>query len=134
MLSAALLAGLGTLEGCTDSDFDLSQVDMTVGLGNGELSLPVGSTDTILLSDVLKLNDSETVVEQENGDYYFQKGGDAVSPAHPFINQVTVMQSSANSADLNISLAGYLGQTAGRSAVQRLPINLKEEMIVQQFA
>ena len=28
MLSAALVAGLGTLAGCTDSDFDLSQVDI----------------------------------------------------------------------------------------------------------
>ncbi len=134
MLSAAVVLGMGTLVACTDSDYDLSEVDMTIGLGNGELLIPTSSTDTILLKDVLKLNDSETVVEQENGDYYFQKDGDAVSPAHPFINQVTVMQSSANSADLNISLAGYLGQTAGRSAVQRLPITLKEEMIVQQFA
>ena len=64
MLSAAVVLGMGTLVACTDSDYDLSEVDMTIGLGNGELLIPTSSTDTILLKDVLKLNDSETVVEQ----------------------------------------------------------------------
>ena len=131
MLSAALVAGLGTLAGCTDSDFDLSQVDMTVGLGNGELSLPVSSTDTILLSDVLKLNDSETVVEQENGDYYFQQAGDAVNPTGVSIQPVTVMKSISTSTDLKISLADYLPSAA---ATTRAAVNLKQEAKVQNFS
>lgn len=129
MLSAAFVAGLGTLAGCTDSDFDLSQVDMTVGLGNGELSLPVSSTDTILLSDVLKLNDSKTVVEQENGDYYFQQEGDVVNPTSVSIQPVTVMKSVSSSADLNISLADYLTSVNTRAA-----INLQQEAKVQTFS
>lgn len=129
MLSAAFVAGLGTLAGCTDSDFDLSQVDMTVGLGNGELSLPVSSTDTILLSDVLKLNDSKTVVEQENGDYYFQQEGEVVNPTSVSIQPVTVMKSVSSSADLNISLADYLTSVNTRAA-----INLQQEAKVQTFS
>ena len=129
MLSAAFVAGLGTLAGCTDSDFDLSQVDMTVGLGNGELSLPVSSTDTILLSDVLKLNDSKTVVEQENGDYYFQQERDVVNPTSVSIQPVTVMKSVSSAADLNSSLADYLPSVNTRAA-----INLQQEANVQTFS
>lgn len=41
--------------GCTDSDFDLSSIDSTIGLGGDGLQLPACSTEDMLLDDVLDL-------------------------------------------------------------------------------
>ena len=40
LVAAVSCVAMGTVS-CTDSDYDLSNVDMTVGLGGGELKLPV---------------------------------------------------------------------------------------------
>lgn len=47
------IVALGT--GCTDSDYDLSSVDSTIGVGGEGLELPTSSTENIILDDVLKL-------------------------------------------------------------------------------
>lgn len=62
---------LGAFTGCVDNDYDLDGVDMTIGIGNGELLLPACSTDFIRLSEILELNNSKTLIEKENGDYYY---------------------------------------------------------------
>ena len=79
------MAGAIVFAGCTDNDFDFNGIDMTVGLGGDGLSLPVSSTDTIKLADVLELDGTECVVVKPNGDYVFEQTGDAVEPARPEI-------------------------------------------------
>lgn len=68
------IVALGT--GCTDSDYDLSSVDSTIGVGGEGLELPTSSTENIILDDVLKLNNSDFVKIAANGDYMFNKDGD----------------------------------------------------------
>ena len=63
------IVALGT--GCTDSDYDLSSVDSTIGVGGEGLELPTSSTENIILDDVLKLNNSDFVKIAANGDYMF---------------------------------------------------------------
>ena len=86
------ILSMGTFTGCIDNDYDLDGVDMTIGIGNGEFLLPSCSTDIIRLSEVLELNESETVVEQSNGDYYYLQDGNNVSPTHTKVDKITVVK------------------------------------------
>lgn len=80
-----------SLSCCTNSDFDLSNIDSTIGIGGESLSLPSNnSTEKIKLDNVLKLDNSDCVKILENGDYAFVKSDDNVSPAHPFVDKVKV--------------------------------------------
>ena len=79
-------------------------IDMTVGLGGDGLSLPVSSTDTIKLADVLELDGTECVVVKPNGDYVFEQTGDDVEPARPEIGVVTVSQNSVESVGIPVTI------------------------------
>lgn len=121
---------LGTtllLLGCTDNDYDFDQVDLTVGIGGNELLLPSNSTDTIKLSDILDLNNSETVIIKPNGEYVFEQNGANVEPARPLIDKILVAKQTITSSDLNIDLAGLFpnmakAQTTATSV--QFPINI----------
>lgn len=99
-----MLAGAIAFSGCTDSDYDFSGIDMTFGLGGDGLTLPVSSTDTIKLADVLDLDGSECVVVKPNGDYVFEQVGDDVAPAHPQIDMITISQSSLESTGIPVTI------------------------------
>lgn len=82
--------------GCTDSDFDLSSIDSTIGLGGDGLQLPACSTEDMLLDDVLDLNNSDFISIADNGDYIFTKDGEDMTPAHPNIDKVEVTEARIN--------------------------------------
>ena len=82
--------------GCTDSDFDLSSIDSTIGLGGDGLQLPACSTEDMLLDDVLDLNNSDFISIADNGDYIFTKDGGDMTPAHPNIDKVEVTKARIN--------------------------------------
>lgn len=88
------IVALGT--GCTDSDYDLSSVDSTIGVGGEGLELPTSSTENIILDDVLKLNNSDFVKIAANGDYMFNKDGDEATASHPYINKIWVEKANVN--------------------------------------
>lgn len=89
-LPCVAMAGMFALSGCTDSDYDFNEIDATMGFGSDGLTLPVNSTDTIKLADVLELDGSDCVVEKSNGDYVFEQTGEKVDPVHPEIDKITV--------------------------------------------
>lgn len=93
MLAAGFLA-VGS--GCTDSDFDLSNIDQTIGIGGDGLQLPTNSTENIVLDDLLDLNNSDFISIAENGDYMFTKQSDDVKPSHPSIDEVLVKEAKVN--------------------------------------
>ena len=131
MLPALLLLGGSVVVSCTDNNYDLSDIDMTVGIGNGELSIPTSSTTTIKLSEVLELEENGDVKEDADGTYRFFKKGDAVSPTTSVINTVTVKKASAESFDfvLDLSQKAY---GAARSA-NRAALHFSGEMTVGSF-
>lgn len=92
-LPCVAMAGMFALSGCTDSDYDFNEIDATMGFGSDGLTLPVNSTDTIKLADVLELDGSDCVVEKSNGDYVFEQKGEKVDPVHPEIDKITVSKS-----------------------------------------
>ena len=136
LVAAVSCVAMGTVS-CTDSDYDLSNVDMTVGLGGGELKLPVSSSDVIPLKEVLKFSDSEVVDTIEGGDYMFAKNGDAVSPAHPEIDRITVMK--LNSQGFDFDLGSILQKAiseqlpSSTKGMKRIPVNITESKIVNTF-
>ena len=136
LVAAVSCVAMGTVS-CTDSDYDLSNVDMTVGLGGGELKLPVSSSDVIPLKEVLKFSDSEVVDTIEGGDYMFAKNGDAVSPAHPEIDRITVMKLNSQGFDFDLgsilqkAVSGLLPSST--KGMKRIPVNITESKIVNTF-
>lgn len=136
LVAAVSCVAMGTVS-CTDSDYDLSNVDMTVGLGGGELKLPVSSSDVIPLKEVLKFSDSEVVDTIEGGDYMFAKNGDAVSPAHPKIDRITVMKLNSQGLDFDLSsklrdaISGLLPSST--KGMKRIRVNITESKIVNTF-
>ena len=124
------IVALGT--GCTDSDYDLSSVDSTIGVGGEGLELPTSSTENIILDDVLKLNNSDFVKIAANGDYMFNKDGDEATPSHPYINKIRVEKANVNNNfRLHITLPSECRSTQeeaeqprhGRGQAGRVPLH-----------
>ena len=115
MSSALILIGGVFVTGCTDNNYDLDDIDMTVGFGNGELNIPTSSTTTIKLSEVLDLEENGDVKEDIDGTYRFYKKGDAVSPTKTRISTVTVKKASAESFDVVLDLSNFAALSGKRS-------------------
>ncbi|MGN0221411.1 MAG: hypothetical protein ACI4BA_04735 [Prevotella sp.] len=136
LFAAFSCAAIGTVS-CTDSDYDLSDVDMTVGIGGGEIRLPISSSDVIPLKEVLKFDDSEVVDTIEGGDYMFTKDGDAVNPAHPKIDKINIIQKTSEGFDFDLgnTLHDAISKPQPNSAngMKRIAVNISESKIVNTF-
>ena len=132
MFSALLLLGGAVVTGCTDNNYDFDDIDLTVGIGGGELSIPTSSTTTIKLSEVLDLEENGDVKEDVDGTYRFFKKGDAVKPTTTSINSVTVKKDSAESFDFVLDLSQYAAPSPKRAA-SRAAVNFSDEMNVGSF-
>lgn len=128
------ILSIGSFTGCIDNDYDLDGVDMTIGIGNGEFLLPSCSTDSIRLSEVLELNESETVVEKDNGDYYYLQDGNNVSPTHTKVEKITVVKHRGESQDFSFSVANYLHQSGKRTKTTNIPVDFNQKQVVYSFA
>lgn len=128
------ILSIGSFTGCIDNDYDLDGVDMTIGIGNGEFLLPSCSTDSIRLSEVLELNESETVVEKNNGDYYYLQDGNNVSPTHTKVDKITVVKHRGESQDFSFSVANYLHQSGKRIRATNIPVDFNQKQVVYSFA
>lgn len=128
------ILSIGSFTGCIDNDYDLDGVDMTIGIGNGEFLLPSCSTDIIRLSEVLELNESETVVEKDNGDYYYLQDGNNVSPTHTKVDKITVVKHRGESQDFSFSVANYLHQSGKRTKATNIPVDFNQKQVVYSFA
>lgn len=120
LLSVGFLV-VGT--GCTDKDFDLSNIDATIGIGGDGLELPVNSTENIVLEDILDLGNSDFVSIADNGDYIFSKDGGDCIPAHPFVERVNIEKADINNSfKLHIDIPSS-ALAARKRAPRRVKIN-----------
>lgn len=122
---AILAVGAFTLGSCADNDYDFDQIDYTVGLGNGELSIPVSSTDTIKLEDVLDLDNSDCVVVRENGDYVFEQVGDDIAPVKVNIAKIVVEQKNSMSYPFDLDLSSLSAAKPGN--VKRISVDVPSQ-------
>lgn len=102
-----LLAGCLCFEGCTNKDYDMNNVDLTMGFGADSLTLPSMSTAEILLEDVLNLKENSSVTTDEAGNYVFHIEGGQAAPSHPTIDPVKLTASTYD-ADISINTAEIL--------------------------
>jgi len=75
LLRLGLLCGAAIVlnTGCTDSSYDLGNVDLTMGLGSEGLALKLGETECIMLDDILEIDG--TLVKKDGTLYYLVKDG-----------------------------------------------------------
>ena len=79
------------LTGCIDTDYDLGDIDMTVGVGGENINLPSdNTTQGICLDDVLDLGENNFLKVAEDGNYYIDVMDDNEFVAHMWVNQFTV--------------------------------------------
>ena len=72
--AAALLCFAAT--SCVEDTLDLSKdIDATIAIGNN-ISLPLGGTEKIMLTEMIKTEDSDVLTTDDNGNYVITKGGD----------------------------------------------------------
>lgn len=97
------LLALGSLTlqtSCSDKDFDMSNIDTTIGIGSDDgVTLPTCDTEEIQLDNILDLDNSDIIKINENGDYVISKEGEA-DASHPSVETVNINESFSNTFDL----------------------------------
>lgn len=117
LLSTMLLTGALVLTGCSDNDYDLDQIDATVGIGGDGLEIPASTTEEIKLKDVLDLEENGSVVEDETThDYVFRQNGDPISPVKVSIQKIRVAQESGASIPFSFSISNNAMQKGAKRA------------------
>lgn len=106
VFASVAVATVFALAGCTDNDYDFNEVDSTIGVGSESgLTLPASSTDTILLADVLDIDDADCIViDEDTKDYIFRQEGGDVTPANPKIDVMHLVENGHESKTISVDV------------------------------
>lgn len=129
--SALLVAGFLTLTGCTNNDYDLNNVDATMGFGSESLVIPNSSTKDIPLKDVLDLKEGGCVVTDAAGNYLFQLAGGDVEAAKPNISPIILDVTNVFDGDISLSSTASTGAKARRAPGSSLHIASPKVMMFE---
>ena len=129
--SALLVAGFLNLTGCTNNDYDLNNVDATMGFGSESLVIPNSSTKDIQLKDVLDLKEDGCVVTDAAGNYLFQLAGGDVEAAYPNISPIILDVTNVFDGDISLSNAASTGAKARRAPGSSLHIASPKVMMFE---
>lgn len=129
--SALLVAGFLTLTGCTNNDYDLNNVDATMGFGSESLVIPNSSTKDIPLKDVLDLKEGGCVVTDAAGNYLFQLAGGDVAAAKPNISPIILDVANVFDGDISLSSTASTGTKARRAPGSSLHITSPKIMMFE---
>lgn len=129
--SALLVAGFLTLTGCTNNDYDLNNVDATMGFGSESLVIPNSSTKDIPLKDVLDLKEGGCVVTDAAGNYLFQLAGGDVEAAKPNISPIILDVTKVFDGIISLSSTASSGAKARRAPSSSLHITSPKVMMFE---
>lgn len=129
--SALLVAGFLTLTGCTNNDYDLNNVDATMGFGSESLVIPNSSTKDIPLKDVLDLKEGGCVVTDPAGNYLFQLAGGDVEAAKPNISPIILDVTNVFDGIISLSSTASTGAKAKRAPGSSLHIASPKVMMFE---
>ena len=129
--SALLVAGFLTLTGCTNNDYDLNNVDATMGFGSESLVIPNSSTKDIQLKDVLDLKEGGCVVTDAAGNYLFQLAGGDVEAAYPNISPIILDVTNVFDGIISLSSTASSGAKARRAPGSSLHIASPKVMMFE---
>ena len=110
-----------------DDRCDLSKdIDLTISVGK-DLAFPIGSTEKILLSDLIKTSDGDVLkVDEESGDYSIVKEG-SFSPVEISVGELRFKVDAASQKKR------YVFELIDLSKVANLPSWIVEEMKKQKY-
>ncbi len=106
------------LSSCTEKDFELSNIDMTVGLG-GERDFTVygnNSTEDIQMEQLLNIQESEFVEIDQNGNYVLIATDGEVKSSFSVIKPLVLASNNTASEDIQIDVKGALPASVSKRA------------------
>lgn len=110
------ISSLVLFTNCINKDYDFDQIDWTLGFGSDKLLLPANnSTSEIILDDMLKIEDSDIVSIQENGDYLLSKDAEDVNPTTVTIDPITTASTKVQEDNYTIQLPEVVRPYAGQT-------------------
>ena len=131
MPSALLMAGVLTMTGCTNNDFDLNDIDLTMGFGGESIEIPSSSTADIPLKDVLDISaDGSVKIDNNTGDYVFQLAGGDVEAAKPHISPIVLNVREVFEGDIALT-ASTVNAKSKRAASYSININSPKEKMFE---
>lgn len=114
MIVVGLSLTLPMLNSCVDDEYDLSKdIDMTVTVGGGELTLPASNTAPVFLSTIFDLEPGSSIITVDNdGDYGLVAGDYAL-----------VQNGDTRHADIKIDPVVFHNNKDGHTTIE-LPVQL----------
>ncbi|MCR5819513.1 MAG: hypothetical protein K6F94_00980 [Bacteroidaceae bacterium] len=127
---SAMLIGAAALTACTDSKYDLSDIDTTMHFGSGTLTLPASSTDSIYLGNLFDLavdGPIKLVADPTSGIpgdsiYYLDVEGSA-DPTNINIDDITITKPQHAPINATIDLIDSENGVKGQSRHKRVRDN-----------
>ena len=105
---ALLLTASLMVISCTNNDYDLSNVDTTIGLGADTLTIfGNNSTENIKLDEVFKLGNSNFVKIAANGDYMLSISDGNESTSNVTVDRFTVNVNTTKNSDIVLDLQNF---------------------------
>lgn len=141
--TALLLAANCCMTSCLDKSFDLDEdIDMTMGLGSEGLSVKLGTTEKILLGDILEV-DKSVKLDNANMYYLIEEGSTAVdfkvnpvttnidnaalSTTYRVVNFADVLADMGVPSGLSVSVpAGYSITNHGEGETDKFAFTVKD--------
>lgn len=109
---------------CVNQDYDLSKdIDLNIHVGGNALALPVGNTDSIKLSKIIKVDESDVLHLNAGGEYSLLKE-DVVSPVNvsvPTTTPISIKSITWQSTNL-YTIAGMPTRVLPRSETMNLVV------------
>lgn len=128
--SFACFSLLWLLSSCgVDNSYDVSKdFDMTVGIGKG-VSLPIGSTEKIMLSEFIDPESTEALQLDEAGNYSITASG-SFQPESFVVNELDVnVETSCTSAHYDFAL----NNISQNENIDDLPAEMQEQIRNQKY-
>ena len=123
----AVVSLLFSMSSCVKDQCDLSkEIDVTISFGKG-LSVPVGSTEKVMLSDIIDVESTDILeVDAQTGDYSISVSGDFDSKAFDIGEMDFLIETSPERKHYDFELVNL-------SEVENLPSWIIEEMKKKKY-
>lgn len=132
--SLVLASGIALVSCSVDNAYDLSKdVDMSVAVGNG-ISIPLGSTEAIMLTEMIDPEGSDIVSVSDDGSYVIEKSG-AFDAVQFKINEIkglhinADLEEQAYSMDMKELFNSYQDAVDAINNDPKIPAEVKKHLI-----
>ena len=93
------------LVNCMNKEYDLNEIDWTLGFGSDKLTLPGNnSTAEILLDDIFSIDGTDIISTRENGDYILSENPSPVAHTKVTIDPISITDAYFYKDSIKVSL------------------------------